>query len=127
MSNLGLFRLGKRRLREDLINVYKYLKGGGRQRDEARLFSMVCRDRTRNNDLELVHRNFHTNTPKNFFRVMVTEHWNKLPREVVESPTVEIFKICLDVYLCSLLECTCFSRRAGLNDLLRFFPTPAIL
>jgi len=90
LSNLGLFRLGKRRLREDLINVCKYLKGGGRQRHEARLFSMVCRDRTRNNDLELVHRNFHTNTPKNFFRVMVTEHWNKLPREVVESPTVDI-------------------------------------
>ena len=29
-------------LRGDLINVYKYLKGGGRQMDEARLFSVVC-------------------------------------------------------------------------------------
>ena len=47
LSNLGLLSLGKRRLRGDLINVYKYLKGDWRQMDEARLFSVVCCDRTR--------------------------------------------------------------------------------
>lgn len=39
---------------------------------------------------------------RNFFTVRVMDHWNRLPREVVDSP-VEIFKTCLDTYLCSLL------------------------
>jgi len=42
LSNLGLFSLRKR-LRGDLINICKYLRGGERQMDEARLFS-VCTD-----------------------------------------------------------------------------------
>ena len=40
---------------------------------------------------------------KNFFTVRVMEHWNRLPRQVVESPSMEIFKTCIDAYLCDLL------------------------
>jgi len=37
------------------------------------------------------------------FMGRVTEHWNRLPREVVESLCMEIFKTCLDTYMYDLL------------------------
>jgi len=40
---------------------------------------------------------------KNFFTLRVMEHWNRLPRKVVGSPSLEIFKTPLDKVLCSLL------------------------
>ncbi|KFV80422.1 hypothetical protein N308_07687, partial [Struthio camelus australis] len=54
------------------------------------------------NGHKLNHRKFHLNLRKNFFTVRVTEHWNRLPREVVESP-LEIFKSRLDVILGNML------------------------
>jgi len=53
LSNLILFSLEKRRLRRDLMKVYKYLKGGAMQMDEARLFLLVCSNTIRNNGLKL--------------------------------------------------------------------------
>ena len=64
---------------------------------------MVCSNRTRSNGLKLVHRNFCTNMQKNFFTVRVAMHWNRLLREVAESPSMVIFKTHLDGYLCDLL------------------------
>ena len=61
------------------------------------------KNRTRGNRQELQHGKFHTGMRKNSFTVRVTEHWNRLSREVVESPSTEIFKTHLDAYLCDLL------------------------
>ena len=72
-------------------------------RDLANLFSVFCGDRTTGKGHKMEHRKFRTNMQKNFFTVRVTEHWDRLPREVVELPSPEIFKAHLDIYLGNLL------------------------
>ena len=61
--------------------------------DEARFFSVVCNSKTRSNGLKF-DRKFLSNILKNFFTV--TELWNRLPRENVESTSMKIFKTLLD-------------------------------
>jgi len=64
---------------------------------------MVSSNRTRGNGHKLKHKKFHLNMRKNFFTLRVMEPWNRLPREAVESPSLEICKTRLDKVLCSLL------------------------
>jgi len=53
---------------------------------------------------------------KNFFPLRVMETWPRLPREAVESPSLEIFKPRLDMVLCSLLWVTLLGQGVGLGD-----------
>ena len=99
----GTVQLGEQKApgkRDSDLSVFKrsYEKEGDR------LFSRVFSNRTRGNSFKLKERRFRLGIRTKFF-LMITavKHWNRLPREVVDSQSLETFKIRLEQTLRNLI------------------------
>ncbi|KFR16461.1 hypothetical protein N306_12789, partial [Opisthocomus hoazin] len=55
------------------------------------------------NGFKLTEGRFRLDIRKNFFTIRVVKHWNRLPREAVDTPSMKVFKARLDGALSNLV------------------------
>ncbi|XP_039563240.1 triadin isoform X6 [Passer montanus] len=89
LREMRQFSLEKRRLRGYLITVFQYLQGACKRAKEGH-FTTACSDRE--NGFKLKEVGFSLDIREKVFTVRVVRLWNRLPREVVDSPSLEVFK-----------------------------------
>jgi len=80
------------RLWEDPTAAFQYVKGSYKK-EEDRLFSRVCCDRTRGNGFKLKEGRFRLGIRKKFFTIKMMRLWNRLPGEVVEAASLQTIKV----------------------------------
>ena len=68
----------------------------GCRKDGKNIFSRACCNRTRGNGFKLRQARFSLDRRKKYFTIWVLKHWTRLPREVVETPFLDTFKVGLD-------------------------------
>jgi len=95
LRQLGLFSLEKRRFRGHLIAAFQYLKGACQKAGEGP-FTRAYRDRTRGDGFKLKEGRFRLDIRNKFLTMRLVRHWNKLPREVLAAPSLEVSKARLD-------------------------------
>ena len=86
----------------DLTAAFQYLKGAYKQ-EGSKLFERVDNSRRRGNGFKLKDGRFRLCFRRKFFTRRVVRCWNGLPREVVDAPSLEVFKARLDEALGNLV------------------------
>ena len=90
------------------------------------LFSSVCCDRTKIRGFKLKEERFRLDITKLFFTIRAAGHWNRLPREIVDAPSLETPKVRPDGTLSTPIEPRASPFIAGqLNQMV--FPTQTVL
>jgi len=97
-----LFSLEKRRLWGLLVAAFQYLQRAYKK-EEDKLFTRACCDRTRGNVFKLKEGRFRLDRRKKFLAMSVVKHWHRLLREGVGVPSLETFKVSLDGTLSNLM------------------------
>ena len=97
LKELDLFSLETRRLRGQLIEVFKILKGFDCV-DYTDIFTLR-EGTTRNNGFKLELKRYNRDLCGKFFTYSICGHWNALPAEVVSSTSVDQFKCRLDRHM----------------------------
>jgi len=97
LSATGLISMEKRRVRGDLIEAYKILKGKD-QVNYKNFFEIQSSSRTRGHNCRIVKQRSHLDIRKYFFSQRVVNAWNKLPQVVVDAESVNSFKNKLDKF-----------------------------
>jgi len=96
ISRLNIYVCGRGGWRGDIIALFKYLKGAFRESRIGLFYwwigGLVTGDRMRGNGLKLCQGKFRLDIRKNFFTEKVVKYQNRLPREAVESPSLDVFK-----------------------------------
>ena len=100
LKELDLFSLKHRRLRGDLIQAFKIIKGIDNM-DCSKYFTIDSSNYTRGNGCKIVGKSFKSHESKNNFFHRVVNLWNGLPSDVINCNTVETFKSRLDKYVAS--------------------------
>jgi len=82
------------------VKVFKYFMRPELKDSNPHFFSS---DRTRGNGLKLRQGKFRLDIRRKFFTQRAVMHWDRLPKKVVDAPSLEAFKARLDVSLGSLV------------------------
>ncbi|PKU49449.1 hypothetical protein llap_314 [Limosa lapponica baueri] len=115
LRELGLFSFERRRLREDIITMFQYLKGGYKE-DGDSLFTRGHMEKTRGNGYKLLLGRFRLDARGEFFTMTTISHWNNVPSEVVDSPSFDTLKIQLHRVVGHLAYTTLLPRKVGPDD-----------